>query len=87
LLLLRPLLECEDVMIREGIRAMLAEHHEKAEFLSLLRRQDGWTSFQIADHWLLFHLRAAATHWAQYTNREARQAALSEFHQYAYQWY
>jgi hypothetical protein len=53
LLLLRPLLECEDVMIRDGIRAMLAERHDKAESLAVRRRQDGWTAFQVADDWAI----------------------------------
>jgi hypothetical protein len=86
-LLLPPLLDCEDVMIREGIRAMLADRHEQAETLAQRRRQHGWTVFQIADDWLLSDLRDAALKWTEYSDPEARRPALSEFHQYAYQWF
>lgn len=86
-LLLPPLLECDDVIIREGIRAMLADRHESAEAAAKRLRQDGWTAFQLADDRLLSDLRDAASHWTDYTDREARKAALSEFHKYAYQWY
>jgi hypothetical protein len=35
---------------------------------------------------LLSDLRAATRHWTRYTDQEARQTALSDFHKYAYQW-
>jgi hypothetical protein len=87
-LLLPPLLESNDAMIRQGIRAMLAERHENAEADSQRRREEGWTAFQIADDWLLSDLRDAARHWTEYTaDHEGRKTALGEFHKYAYQWF
>ena len=81
------LLGSNDEIIREGVRAMLAQWHEDAEQRAVERQQKGWTSFQIADHIVLQKLRAASGNWSEYTNREKREAALKRFHEYAYQWY
>lgn len=86
-LLLQPLLACRDETIREGIRAMLAQRHEQAEPSALLRQEQGWTSYQIADQLLLDHLRAANDQWAKYSDRAKREEMLKRFHAYAYQWY
>ena len=86
-LLLPPLLECRDETIREGIRAMPAVRHEQAERSALLRQQQGWTSYQIADQLLLGRLRSASGQWAEYTDRNKREEMLKRFHAYAYQWY
>jgi hypothetical protein len=87
-LLLQPLLDCDDLIIREGVRALLAQHHEKAEELAAERQEKGWTSFQIADHIVLQKLHAAGSNWADYADRSERQAVLKRFHDYAYhQWY
>jgi hypothetical protein len=87
-LLLQPLLDSNDEIIREGVRAMLAQWHENAEMLAIERQRKGWTSFQIADRIVLQKLRAASGNWSEYTtNREKREAALKRFHDYAYQWY
>ena len=86
-LLLQPLLSCDDKTIREGVRAMLAQRQEDAEELAQRRQQQGWTSFQIADEVLLQELRAASSRWAEYIDRGKRDSALKRFHDYAYQWY
>lgn len=86
-LLLLPLTECRNTTIREGIRAMIAQRHEEAEHSTLLRQQQGWTTYQIADPLLLDQLRAASGRWAQYADRVKRDEALKRFHAYAYQWY
>lgn len=86
MLMLTPLVECDDPMIRDGIRAMLAERYEQSEFDDRRRRDSGWTARQIADGWLLVTLRAAR-YWTEYTDHQARKAALAEFHKYAYQWF
>lgn len=86
-LLLQPLTECRDATIREGIRAMLAQRHEDAEYSALLRQKQGWTTYQIADQLLLEQLRAASGQWAEYADRTKRREALKRFHAYAYQWY
>ena len=84
---LLPLVECEDETIREGIRAMLAQRHEEAEALARRRGRQGWTSYQIADRIVLEGLRDGSGNWAEYKDRQERQAALKRFHRYAYDWY
>ena len=86
-LLLLPLVECDDRIIRRGVTAMLADRHDAAEALLGQRRKQGWTAHQVADCVVLQRLRAAAGNWARYTDRPKREAALKRFHDYAYQWY
>jgi hypothetical protein len=85
--LLLPLLECDDPVVRDGIRAMLAERLEQAETAALRREQLGWTAYQIADEVMLDRLRSAKPLWARYEDRGERAASLATFHEYAYQWY
>ena len=84
---LLPLVECQDEIIRDGVRAMLADRHDQAEAFARRREQEGWTSYQIADRVVLEGLRAASAHWAKYKDLQKREAALERFHKYAYQWY
>ncbi|HUT89754.1 MAG TPA: DUF4153 domain-containing protein [Thermoguttaceae bacterium] len=86
-LLLLPLVDCNDATVREGVRAMLADRLDQAESLARRRQHQGWTAYQIADRVALERLRAESTRWAEYTDRQKREAALEEFHEYAYQWY
>ena len=86
-LVLLPLLECDAPIIREGIRAMLADRLDEAEALAQGHQTKGWTTVQLADQVLLTSLRAKSTKWAQYADRTERKAALKQFHDYAYQWY
>lgn len=87
-LFLPPLLECKDDVVREGVRAYLAERYELAEVLHRRQLEEGWTSFQVADHLLLRKLRAIDDQLAPYREDKARrQETLKAFHTYAYQWY
>lgn len=86
-LLLEPLLDCEDPIIREGVRAMLAERDDEADATAERQAQLGWTSYQVADSLVLKQLRANRSRWAAYRDRSLRAAALERFHRYAYQWY
>jgi len=86
-LVLLPLVECEDEIIREGVRAMLAERLDQAEALARRRRQQRWTAYQIADRVVLDGLRRESARWAEYQDLAKRQAALGQFHEYAYKWY
>ncbi|MDZ7617246.1 MAG: DUF4173 domain-containing protein, partial [Patescibacteria group bacterium] len=86
-LVLPPLVTCEDPIIREGIRAMLAERYLEAEGKTLRRSRRGWTAHQVADEWLVSHLAALRPYWEPYTDPEKRQEALARFRAYAYQWY
>jgi hypothetical protein len=82
-----PLLNCQDTMIRNGIRAMLAGRHDQAEAIALKNESLGWTTYQIADHLLLRTLRNHQSRWSTYRDPRERSAALDQFHRYAYQWY
>jgi hypothetical protein len=87
-LLLKPLVHCDDPILREGIRAMLAERQRQAETLAKQQRRLGWTSYQAADEKALQGLRADRGAWADfYSQRKRREATLRQFHDYAYQWY
>jgi hypothetical protein len=86
-LLLKPLLECDDLTIREGVRAMLAERDDEGEVAAVRNSQLGWTTYQLADHVVLRRLRADRGQWAVYRDPKSREAVLKRFHDYAYQWY
>ena len=85
------LLDCDDELIREGMRAMMAATEEAAEAVHRDRaKETAWgqiTSRQLADENLLSSLRANRERWSQYTDLSQRQAAWERFRLYAYQWY
>jgi len=87
LLVLPPLVHCPDPVVREGIRALLAERALQAEAVSRQQAAQGWTAVQIADRSLLERLRGLRAEWQDYRDARRRAAALERFHQYAYQWY
>jgi hypothetical protein len=86
-LVLLPLLDCPDPIVREGVTALLADRLDQAEKLAHEQEQKGWTALQIADRKALKGLQANQAHWAKYANWEKRRVALDKFHTYAYQWY
>jgi len=87
ILVLLPLVECDDAIIREGIRAMLADRYLKAEAQAERRARQGWTSYQIADRLLLEHLGDLRPYWDDYTDLRERRRTLKRFDEYTYQWY
>lgn len=87
ILVLPPLAACDDPIIREGIRAMLAERYLAARANAYRRARYGWTVRQIADELLLSHLESLRAYWEPYTDPEKRREALTKFDEYAYQWY
>jgi len=87
ILVLHPLVGCRDPIIREGIRAMLAERALRAEQAVARCRVQGWTAYQLSDVRLLGQLRAVRSDWEPYRDPAPRSAALARFHKYAYQWY
>lgn len=87
ILVLHPLLHCDDQNIRDGIRAMLAERAIRAEATELKRASENWTAFQLSDRLLLNQLRGRESDWSEYTDPTKREAALQRFHDYVYQWY
>jgi len=86
-LVLRPLVDCPDPIIRDGIRALLAEQEIAAQQRDEQRRQLGWTTYQMADQSLHEELAANAHLWDEFRDPHRREAALEAFDRYAYQWY
>jgi hypothetical protein len=87
ILCLPPLAYCEDEFIREGVLALLAERHAEAEFAERRRRQQGWTTSQLADQVVLDRLGKLRRHWQSYADPSRRATAFQRFKDYAYQWY
>lgn len=84
---LAPLLASENEIIREGVRAMLAEKALELRQLQQEREQDGWTSFQWADWLLSKRLNESQDVWGIYEQSPLGDEALETFKDYAYQWY
>jgi hypothetical protein len=82
-----PLLDSDNAIIREGIRAMLAEIAVEQHRTSAKKLGHGWSSFQWADQRLMDRLENAAAQWKPYESNEPRQAAWRSFADYAFQWY
>jgi hypothetical protein len=87
ILLLEPLLECEDTIIRDGIRALFAGRAIELEKLAKEREQLGWTSYQAADNVCLERLLACQHLWQTYRDNHRRATSFNRFYDYAYQWY
>jgi hypothetical protein len=80
-------MECDDAIIRDGVRAFLAQRDDDAEAAAMRRASLGWTTFQIADVLVLERMRRNRQLWADYREPRRRDTALERFHAYAYQWY
>jgi hypothetical protein len=83
---LTRLIDCEDIEIQSGVRAMLSQRLEAAEVDAHDRSTRGWTAFQAAESRMLSKLREAETAFGMLQDPE-RAASLERFHEYAYQWY
>ncbi len=86
-LLLRPLLTSDDPLIREGIRAMLADRLAEFDESSRARPAPSWTVWQLAEHRLQHQLDDLRDELAPHQDPAARDAARQRFDEYAYQWY
>lgn len=82
-----PLTRCDDEIIREGVKAILAQYHDYSEDLAAKRKSLGWTSRQLADDELLHALQDSQVEWTDYKDQSYRSAAITRFHEYAYQWF
>lgn len=80
---LLDLVDVEDPIIREGVRALLAQRHEQLQ----KRPNRHWTQFQASRHQLSKTLLANKASWTQYENQVDRENAIEEFKAYAMQWY
>jgi hypothetical protein len=86
-LAIAPLIDCEDPLIREGVRAMLAQRALSAQRTASERQQFGWTAHQWAEARLQARLNATRGQWQGYLDPAKRTAAIQRFDDYAYQWY
>ncbi len=86
-LMLAPLLDCDDILVRHGIGAYLAERYQRAESQRRLRQARGWTAFQLADQMVYQQLGSLADRLAPYEDRTEREQTYQRFRDYAYQWY
>ena len=87
LLVLRPLLQSDDAIIREGVRAMLAERLAAFDAGAAPTQRGGWSAYQVADELLHGQLHDARSEFASLSNPNQRRAAREAFDAYAYQWY
>jgi len=84
---LKPLLNCDDETIRNGIRAMLSDRLFQSELSAKSREPSGWTSYQIAEVRLREQLRAVNAELNSLDDANQHSEFLSTFYKYAYQWY
>jgi hypothetical protein len=87
LLVLKPLLQSDDAIIREGVRAMLAERLVEFDAGTAPTQRAGWSAYQLADELLHGQLHDARSEFASLSNPNQRRAAREAFDAYAYQWY
>ncbi|MEX2173025.1 MAG: DUF4153 domain-containing protein [Pirellulaceae bacterium] len=86
-LMLEPLVDCDDPIVRDGVRALLAQRAIQARRGAAERKALGWTTWQGSEYLLAERLAAQRSQWREFADDAARQAALDRFHKYAYQWY
>jgi hypothetical protein len=87
ILAVTPLLNCQDGIIREGVKALLARHAAKLEASQARSEQYGWTTTQLAERVALAKLNRLRSQWAEYQDPDLQREMLQRFYDYAYQWY
>lgn len=88
LLVLPALLDAKNPVIRDGIRAMLADRQEAIQRSVDQQRSAGWTAWQLSDAWLAYQLDRLQPHWTALPDDPVRRQQLRErFRSYAMQWY
>mgnify|MGYP003674852666 CR=1 FL=1 len=80
---LMSLTKCEDVTIRDGVLALLAERQSQIEETP----NEHWTEIQGSRVLLKQKLMQHQAEWAKFENESARQDAIKSFRDYAMQWY
>lgn len=81
------LTQCENEVIREGVKAILAQYQGYSENLAAKRKHLGWTARQFADDELLRALQDSQAEWTEYKDQPRRSTAITRFHEYSYQWF
>jgi hypothetical protein len=80
---LLSLTQSEDKIIRDGVRAMLAERQIRIENSPV----QSWTGFQGSRELLKRRLRKHESAWTEFKSPAARSNAIAAFQAYAMQWY
>lgn len=87
-MILPALTGSDDPIIRDGIRAILADRHLAIRQHVHEQRALGWTAFQVSDTWLKQHLDQYESQWSPLMeDRVRREQLIDRFHEYAMQWY
>ena len=88
LMRLRPLVDHQNRTIRDGIRAVLAEAHLRAERKATRANRAGWSEYQISDQWVLSGFRKHHQQWRDHYRDDAkRKTDYQRFADFVYQWY
>lgn len=82
-----PLLEADDEIIRDGVKALLSARYRLEVLEAADRRRDGWTAWSWSHNRLLIDLRKHEERLHFPGGEPAREAAWNTFDAYAYQWY
>jgi hypothetical protein len=82
-----PLLEADDEIIRDGVKALLSARYRQEVLEAADRRRDGWTAWSWSHNRLLNDLRKNEERLHFPGGEPAREAAWNTFDTYAYQWY
>ncbi len=85
LLQLAPLLQCEDEVIRQGVRGILALSFDDSSRRDRSSRKPHWSEYQIADEQLKSQL--ADLPLSPETSPDGHRLAVQRFKDYAYQWW
>lgn len=82
-----PLLEAENTLIREGVRARLARAWTELNAHETWRAEKGWTTWQGAEVELHRRLEGVRDRFRDFEGTDSQGTAWEAFRQYAYQWY
>lgn len=86
--LLIPLLDCDDELVREGIRSLLAIRDRAAQTSLETQHADGWTAYQFSSVMTIRRLADSREKWQAFLDFPGKShAAFQSFYDYSYQWY
>ena len=77
------LIDSENVEIREGMRALVAQWQSELE----VGKIENWSGFQLANVWMTQRLEEEKVKLEAYRDETPRQQRIQQFRQYAMQWY
>jgi hypothetical protein len=81
-----PLVDCENKIIREGVRAQLAQRY--AASFSIDATKDDWRNWRLSEAHMLSSLQRIEVKMQPYlSNPTERDNAIEKFRTYAYRWY